>query len=110
MGPEYRDAVLDLVATVPVGRVTTYGTIAQVLRGVTGAGGPRQVGQIMAGSGGQVPWWRVVNVRGEPAPACRDEAIARLREEGCPLIADGSRVDLRRAGWWPELTAAADGS
>lgn len=110
MRPDYREAVLDLVATIPAGRATTYGTIAQVLRGVTGSGGPRQVGRIMAVSGGQVPWWRVVNTRGEPAPAYRDEALARLREEGCPLTADGRRVDLRRAGWWPEITAAAGGS
>src|SRR5665648_346316 len=61
MDDEYLEAVLDLVADVPPGRVMTYGGIAEVLRDRTGRGGARQVGQVMALAGGGVPWWRVVN-------------------------------------------------
>ena len=42
----------------------TYGLIAEVLAERLGRGGPRQVGHVLAGSGGAVPWWRVVNASG----------------------------------------------
>jgi alkylated DNA nucleotide flippase Atl1 len=41
---DYLEAVLDLVATIPAGRVMTYGAIAEVLRDRLGRGGPRLVG------------------------------------------------------------------
>jgi hypothetical protein len=50
----------------------------------------------------------VVNAAGEPPAAYRSQALARLREEGCPLSDDGAaddvaaRVLVRRALWWPE--------
>ncbi len=91
----YAERVLDLVARVPPGRVTTYGDVAELL----GAGGPRQVGRTMALWGGGVPWWRVVRADGTPAPGLEREALARLRADGAPLRAQGRRVDLDRARW-----------
>jgi len=113
MDDDYLEAVLDLVADVPPGRVMTYGGIAEVLRERIGRGGARQVGQVMALAGGGVPWWRVVNAAGQPPARLRGTALARLREEGCPLTDDeqsddeqsddvDARVVVRRAVWWPE--------
>lgn len=105
---DYLDAVLDLVARIPPGRVMTYGTIAEVLHDELGRGGPRQVGQVLARAGADVPWWRVVNAGGLPPAHKRTEALAVLRDEGCPVTDDEGadaavpRVVLRRALWWPD--------
>lgn len=103
MDDDYLEAVLDLVAEIPPGRAMTYGGIAEVLRDRLGRGGPRLVGQVMARAGGGVPWWRVVNAAGEPPARYRADAVARLRDEGCPLTGEGAaaRVAVRRALWWP---------
>ena len=95
-GEEYVEQVLALVEQIPVGRVTTYGAIADRL----GVGGPRQVGQVMATFGGPVPWWRVVRADGTLPPSHGDEARAGYLEEGTPLR-DSGRVDLRLAFWQP---------
>lgn len=104
---DYVAEVHALVATIPTGRVMTYGLVAEVLGDrATGAGraprgGPRQVGRAMA-HGGDVPWWRVVRADGRP-PACHEgRALAHLRDEGTPLTADGERVRVREAVWFPE--------
>ena len=60
----FRDRVLELVATIPEGRVMTYGQLALV------AGMPRHsraVGDIMHGLGAdtELPWWRVINASGK---------------------------------------------
>ena len=41
---EYVELVLQCVESVPRGRVTTYGAIAEVAGEIAGGGGPRQVG------------------------------------------------------------------
>jgi alkylated DNA nucleotide flippase Atl1 len=98
---DYAEAVLDLVAAIPPGRAMTYGLVAEVVAERLGRGGPRQVGHVLAQCGGGVPWWRVVNASGAPpAPYARD-ARERWHDEGTPLTADGARVALRRAVWWP---------
>lgn len=114
MDEDYLEAVLDLVALIPPGRVMTYGTIAEVVadrRAAAGEpprGGPRQVGQVLARAGGGVPWWRVVNASGRP-PAFKDtRALDALHSESTPLAADGARVRLRAALWWPDDEVADD--
>lgn len=105
---EYAAAVLALVRQVPAARATTYGLVAEVVAESLHRGGPRQVGAVLAGSAGvdddgaPVPWWRVVNAAGAPPAHHRDAAMAELRAEGCPLVRDGTRVDLRRAVWFPD--------
>jgi len=91
----FAERVLDAVASVPSGRVTTYGDVAALLA----ESGPRQVGQVLAHYGGGVPWHRVVRADGTPPPALAREALARLRGEGVPLLGDGTRVDLGRSRW-----------
>jgi alkylated DNA nucleotide flippase Atl1 len=107
MDDEYLDLVLGLTAAVPEGRVVTYGLLAELVSeelartGRRPRGGPRQVGQALARAGGGVPWWRVVNAAGRPPVAHHEEALDRLRGEGTPLTADGDRVVVRAAVWWP---------
>lgn len=108
MDDEYAEAVLDLVAAIPVGRAMTYGTIAEVVSerfaaaGGHPRGGPRQVGQLMARAGGEVPWWRVVNASGAPPARHAERALRALAAEGTPLTGDGTRVALRQAIWFPD--------
>ncbi len=89
----FAEAVLDLVARIPSGRVLTYGDVAEAL----GMGGPRAVGTVMARFGGGVPWHRVIRAGGLPPVGHESEALARYRREGTPLL--GTRVDLARARW-----------
>lgn len=89
---EFAEAVYDVVDTIPVGRVVTYGDIAEYL----GQGGPRRVARAMALCQGAVAWQRVIRSNGVPADQVRARQLELLVGEGTPLL-DGSRVDLRRA-------------
>lgn len=73
----------------------SYGDVAEFL----GAGGPRQVGQVLSRSDGDLPWWRVIHADGTPPPHKDDECLAELRSEDVPMRADGTRVDMSRARW-----------
>lgn len=88
------ERILDIVASVPQGRVTTYGDIAAL----AGTPSPRLVGRVLADlSDDDTPWHRVVRANGTPAAHLVDEQCARLREEGVAVSA--GRVDLRRYRW-----------
>lgn len=100
---EYVEQVLSLVERIPAGRVMSYGGIAEALQ----AGGPRQVGAVMASMGGLVPWWRVAHADGSPPRSHRAEAHRRHVEEGTPLRPSGA-VDMRRGLWVPELSVPTD--
>jgi len=61
----FKEKVLNLVSKIPKGQVASYGQIAAALGNPRAA---RQVGWVLRGSGmldGAVPWWRVVNNKGE---------------------------------------------
>ena len=99
---DYASRVLDLVDAIPAGQVMSYGDIAEYL----GAGGPRQVGRVLASYGGAVAWWRVIHADGTPAPGHDASALENYLAEGTPLrsaphIPPGRpvRVDMRRARW-----------
>ena len=92
---EYAERVLDVVDSIPPGRVMAYGDIARYL----GEGGPRQVGRVMTLWGGGVPWWRVIQANGSPPRGHDAEAMRHYREEGTPLRTGLGRVDMRRARW-----------
>jgi alkylated DNA nucleotide flippase Atl1 len=93
----FSSRVLDLVDTIPPGRVMSYGDIAEYL----GEAGPRQVGRVMALWGGGVAWWRVIHADGTPAPGHERAALTQYRKERTPLRSerDPVRVDMRRARW-----------
>jgi alkylated DNA nucleotide flippase Atl1 len=105
---EYVELVLTCVEQIPRGRVSTYGTIAEVVGEVAGGGGPRQVGSIMASRGGPVPWWRVVRSDGTLPSSHQGEARQAYLEEGTPLRPSGN-VDLRRALWRPPVPGQRPG-
>ena len=92
---DFVEAVLDIVAAIPPGRVMTYGDVAATL----GSRAARAVGTVMARYGSDVPWWRVVRASGEPPAAHEDRALPHYRAEGTPLreLPDGYRIDLRAA-------------
>lgn len=91
--PAFAGRVIELVDTIPSGRVLSYGDVAELLE----YGGPRQVGQVMSRYGSSTNWWRVVRADGG-LPACHEgEALQHHLAEGTPLT--GGRVDMRRARW-----------
>jgi alkylated DNA nucleotide flippase Atl1 len=95
---DFASLVLDVVDSIPPGRVMSYGDIAEYL----GAGpGPRQVGRVLAVYGGAVPWWRVIHSNGTPAPGHDSRALEHYLAEGTPLRSARPpvRVDMRRARW-----------
>ncbi|HUX70989.1 MAG TPA: MGMT family protein [Cellulomonadaceae bacterium] len=108
MDDDYAESVLEVVRTIPAGKVMTYGLIAEVVldrqaaAGRPPRGGPRQVGQVLAHAGGEVPWWRVVDASGRPPARLRVEALERLRAEGVRTGSGGDRVAVRTAIWWPD--------
>ncbi len=86
--------MLDIVAAVPPGRVTTYGDIAAR----AGSRSPRLAGRVLAElSDETTPWHRVVRADGTPAPHLRARQTELLALEGVPVV-DG-RIDLRRYRW-----------
>ncbi|MDQ0735579.1 MGMT family protein [Arthrobacter agilis] len=100
----YVDAVLAVAGMIPAARVLTYGDIAELLD----CGGPRQVGRALARSTSGVPWWRVLRAGGHPPRGFARQALSHYEEEGTALTvpagaedAEGYRVDLREARWWP---------
>jgi alkylated DNA nucleotide flippase Atl1 len=95
---DHADRVLDLVSTIPEGRVLAYGDIAKRLGGM----GPRTVGTVMSRYGSEVPWWRVIRSDGRPPQGLEDEALEHWRAEGTPMVrglVEGGRADMARARW-----------
>ncbi|MGL4205871.1 MAG: MGMT family protein [Aeromonadaceae bacterium] len=95
----FQQRVYQVVASIPYGRVATYGTIARL------AGSPRaarQVGGILCRlpEESRLPWHRVLNrfgttsLQGEHAR----EQQSRLQDEGVPL-SGGEGLDLDLYGW-----------
>jgi len=92
---DFVEAVLDVVAAIPPGRVMTYGDVAAVL----GSRAARAVGNVMSWYGSDVPWWRVIRATGHPAAGHEDRALEHFRAEGTALVTttDGYKVNLRLA-------------
>jgi methylated-DNA-protein-cysteine methyltransferase-like protein len=100
---KYRERVYEIVSEIPVGRVMTYGQIAEMLgEGYT----PRTVGFVMhAADTKEVPWQRVINSQG----ACSTGRMTipvnlqqkMLEDEGVKFNEKG-RCDLNAYRWSPE--------
>ena len=94
-------AVYEIVAQIPRGRVVSYGQIARLLGSPRAA---RQVGWAMRQCPEELPWQRVLMSDGSIAGGGWAELRrALLEEEGVPFLPDG-RVDMARCRWLPEHT------
>ena len=87
--PPLVEAVLDVVESIPPGRVMSYGQIG----GLVGVG-PRRVGNVMSTYGALMPWWRVVRADGRPATGHEQRALEHFRSERTALVPNGFRVDM----------------
>lgn len=99
---EFSQAVYDIVAQIPKGRVMTYGQIATLV------GSPRAaiiVGQVAHWGPPDLPWQRVVNKNGGLASGYTSggrEAHRRDLEADGVTVSDEYRVDVAQLLWWPE--------
>ncbi len=94
--------VYEIVRQIPAGKVMNYGAVAKLLTRPLPA---RAVGWAMADCPEDVPWQRVVNVRGEcsadrSAGAEIGRQRRRLEAEGVVFV--GGRVDMAAHAWSPE--------
>jgi len=93
------EEIYAVVKRIPRGRVASYGRVARVV-----GCGAREVGYAMAAApdGWAIPWWRVINRRGEISARKGGDGEARQRrrllDEGVVFDARG-RVDFARFGW-----------
>ncbi len=90
----------DLIRQVPRGRVVSYGQVARIV----GAATPRIVGFALRAAPDDVPWQRVVNVKGEVSARTAGDGAhtqrAILESEGVRFDARG-RIDWAEFGWLP---------
>lgn len=99
--PEFERAVHEIVATIPKGKVATYGQVAEM---VGEAGAAREVGYVMSRVKPMqnLPCHRVVNKAGTMSPAFafggQERQRAMLEEEGVRFTSDG-RIDMARYLW-----------
>ena len=89
---DFDAAVAAVLAALEPGDVVTYGEVAAEA-GRPGAA--RAVGRLLSGSGGEYPWWRVVNAAGRLVPGHEAEQERRLLAEGVD-VRDGRVRGLRR--------------
>lgn len=103
----FTEKALEIIKSIPYGKVTTYGTVAVL------AGSPRsarQVGFILHGMTEKyvLPWQRVINregfisIRGEEINA-KNLQKSLLEQEGVEVSSE-YMVDLDKYGWWGENT------
>jgi len=96
-GPDER--IWQVVASIPAGRVSTYGAVAE-LAGLPG--GARRVGRCLARlpADSRLPWHRVVNAQLRLSPRGGGEVRQRerLEAEGVTFV----RGRVARAHRWPD--------
>ncbi|MDT8368165.1 MAG: MGMT family protein [Longimicrobiales bacterium] len=105
----FATCVLDLVRTIPPGRVVSYGAVAAFCGSPRAA---RGVGAVLSGTvESGVPWWRVVNRAGALTipPHLGLRALQRqLLEDEEVAFDEGGRVRLDIHAWHPEGTPEDD--
>lgn len=105
--PSSYERIYAQVARIPMGRVATYGQIADL---ADLPGQARQVGYALHAlpPGSDLPWHRVINAKGEVSLRAELgwEGFQRqlLEDEGVVFDSVG-RLDLKRYRWEPPLTA-----
>lgn len=94
---KFTETVLQIIKEIPNGKVMTYGQVA------ASAGSPRAARQVARllhsmSSKHQLPWHRVVNIKGEIALQQEDSKLTQrefLEAEGVEVDSNG-RIDLKR--------------
>jgi methylated-DNA-protein-cysteine methyltransferase related protein len=99
--PNYRERVYRIVRKIPIGRVMTYGQLAEILGdGYT----PRTIGFVMHVSDEKTPWHRVVNAQGGCSTGRivipHDKQQRMLEHEGVKFN-DRARCELKDYLWIP---------
>ncbi|MCU1544230.1 MAG: hypothetical protein JWM50_2095 [Microbacteriaceae bacterium] len=92
---DFVSRVLEVVESIPSGRVMTYGDVAATL----GSRASRAVGSVMARYGSDVAWWRVIRASGHPLIDHESRALEHYRAESTPVKWSNGvfRVDLAAA-------------
>ena len=96
------EEVWEVVRAIPPGRVMNYGAVAALLQRPLSA---RAVGWALHECPADVPWHRVVNVRGECSTDRLPDAEPgrqRRRLEGEGVTFTGGRVDMSAHAWQPD--------
>ncbi|GAB3580629.1 MGMT family protein [Hymenobacter daeguensis] len=92
-------AIFDLVRSIPAGRVSSYGAIAQALGLKSGA---RLVGRAMGHTSGQQPAVPVQRVVSSTGALSGDNGYRRQKLEAEGITVKGDRVvDFKRLFWDP---------
>ena len=91
-GDDFVSRVLEVVESIPEGKVMTYGDVAAAL----GTRAARAVGTVMSRYGSEVAWWRVIRASGHPAVDHEQRALEYYRAENTPVKWSNGvfRVDL----------------
>lgn len=102
----FTEQVVDIIRSIPPGKVMTYGQIAACAGNPRGA---RQVVRILHSLSGKLglPWHRVINAKGEiglPEGFHRELQLQALESEGI-TVWTGGRVDLELYRHEPEPRA-----
>ena len=96
--------VLEVVAAIPEGRVTTYGAVGRHLR-VTARQVARVLATLTAEESEGLPWFRVVAANGVVSStklgAVGRRQIARLRAEGVAVTPRNKVEDFEVIAWSP---------
>lgn len=98
------EAIWNVVAAIPVGRVATYGEVAKLAGLPRGA---RQVGRALglAPASLRLPWFRVIGAGGRIALPKNSTGfrtqVRKLRAEGIEVV--NGRVRLPKFQWTPDL-------
>ncbi|GAA2332669.1 MGMT family protein [Saccharopolyspora halophila] len=87
------ERVRDVVASIPTGKVLSYGDVAKR----AGVSSPRLVGRIMSEDTADLPWHRVLRANGTVAEHLRERQLEALRAEG--VLANGPKIDMRAHRW-----------
>ena len=82
------ETVRALVASIPAGKVSTYGDIAAAAE----LPSPRIGAWILRTDSSDLPWHRVIRASGRPAPHLETRQLELLRAEG--VLAKDGRVPL----------------
>ena len=95
---ELAERVIDFIATIPPGKVMSYGDVGRAV-----GTGPRIIGNVLARYGSDSPWWRVIRADGRAPAGKEDRTLQHWQAEGTPQVqgaANGTpKADMARARW-----------